>query len=81
MVCPGPVAVQEHRHAGYSSQHIDLRSFEGSGRLVGIRVEEDNNLLAIADEVAEPDVHQACVQVDVSPLQPAQFAAPGAGYE
>jgi hypothetical protein len=34
-------------------------------------------LLARADQVAERDVHQAGVQVDVCPLQPAQLARAG----
>jgi hypothetical protein len=36
------------------------------------------HLLAGADEVAERDVHQASVQVDVCPLQAAQLTSPSA---
>lgn len=45
--------------------------------LVGLGVLAE--LLPVADEVAPGDVHHACVQVEVGPLQPAQFAAAGAG--
>jgi hypothetical protein len=38
------------------------------------------HLVAIADEVAERDVHQAGVQVDACPLQPARLTAPDARH-